>query len=161
MVYVRSRKFCCCLPVRFGLFCISILGIIGGGLVSVGGWLQIKQLREFICFIGLRFANWIMLYLQLNTRSTIAMKLHCGFKQLCTHCWRFCHYSGRSQNGLQQIMKNALTFYLGSLIGVFNKSRTLVSLYSTMLNSHLGVLDCLVWGGGGRRLSSVCVRCLF
>lgn len=47
MVYVRSRKFCCCLPVRFGVFVIAILGIIGGGLVSVGGWLQIKRLREF------------------------------------------------------------------------------------------------------------------
>jgi len=46
MVYVRSRKFCCCLPVRFGVFVIAILGILGGGLVSVGGWLQIKQLPE-------------------------------------------------------------------------------------------------------------------
>jgi hypothetical protein len=47
MVYVRSRKFCCCLPVRFGVFVIAILGIIGGGLVSLAGWLQIKQLSAF------------------------------------------------------------------------------------------------------------------
>ena len=28
------------------MFVIAILGILGGGLVSVGGWLQIKQLRK-------------------------------------------------------------------------------------------------------------------
>jgi len=98
MVYVRSRKFCCCLPVRFGLFCISILGIIGGGLVSVGGWLQIKQLPQH----------------PLDNRDEVAL-------------W------------VQTIMYTLLAILsLFGLIGVFNKSRTLVSLYSTMLNSHLG-----------------------
>lgn len=53
MVYVRSRKFCCCLPVRFGVFVMALLGIFGGGAVSVVGWLQIKQLCEF----GLRYVT--------------------------------------------------------------------------------------------------------
>ncbi|KAH9849650.1 hypothetical protein C2E23DRAFT_888130 [Lenzites betulinus] len=43
MVYVRSRKFCLCLPVRFGVFCESILGMAVGGLFAVGAWLQIHN----------------------------------------------------------------------------------------------------------------------
>ncbi|KAI8986832.1 hypothetical protein BD414DRAFT_416241 [Trametes punicea] len=46
MVYVRSRKFCCCLPVRFGVFCQSLLGIAFGGLFSVGAWLTVHQFLE-------------------------------------------------------------------------------------------------------------------
>ena len=49
MVYVRSRKFCCCLPVRFGVFCESILGIAVGGFFAVAGWIEIHAMRE--CFI--------------------------------------------------------------------------------------------------------------
>ncbi|KAF9497256.1 hypothetical protein BDN71DRAFT_1445005 [Pleurotus eryngii] len=40
MVYVRSRKFCCCLPVRFGVFVIAILGMAGGGVITVAGIMQ-------------------------------------------------------------------------------------------------------------------------
>ncbi|KAJ8457057.1 hypothetical protein ONZ45_g18467 [Pleurotus djamor] len=40
MTYVRSRKFCCCLPVRFGVICIAILGMAGGGLITVTGIMQ-------------------------------------------------------------------------------------------------------------------------
>ncbi|KAI0635041.1 hypothetical protein C8Q77DRAFT_1054565 [Trametes polyzona] len=46
MVYVRSRKFCCCLPVRFGVFCESLLGIAIGGLFSVGGWIVIHDMMK-------------------------------------------------------------------------------------------------------------------
>ena len=45
MVYVRSRKFCCCLPVRFGVFCESLLGMAVGGLFAVGGWLTVHDMR--------------------------------------------------------------------------------------------------------------------
>ena len=47
MVYVRSRKFCCCLPVRFGVFCESILGIAVGGFFAVAAWLQINKFSEY------------------------------------------------------------------------------------------------------------------
>ncbi|KAI0691442.1 hypothetical protein BC835DRAFT_118819 [Cytidiella melzeri] len=43
MGYVRSRKFCCCLPVRFGVFCMSLLGFAGGLLFSIGGFFNIHQ----------------------------------------------------------------------------------------------------------------------
>lgn len=64
MVYIRSRKFCCCLPVRIGVFVcsfyalssllgidefsklIGILGIVGGGVVAAAGWLEVKNLSE-------------------------------------------------------------------------------------------------------------------
>ncbi|KAL0958904.1 hypothetical protein HGRIS_014222 [Hohenbuehelia grisea] len=35
MVYVRTRKFCCCLPVRFGVFFLTLLGTFGGGLLTI------------------------------------------------------------------------------------------------------------------------------
>ncbi|RDX41616.1 hypothetical protein OH76DRAFT_187663 [Lentinus brumalis] len=43
MPYVRSRKFCCCLPVRFGVFCESILGLAVGGFFSVVAWIEINK----------------------------------------------------------------------------------------------------------------------
>jgi len=47
MVYVRSRTFCCCIPVRAGVFILSLLGVLGGGLVSVAAWVQVNQLRTY------------------------------------------------------------------------------------------------------------------
>ncbi|KAL1747359.1 hypothetical protein HDZ31DRAFT_31975 [Schizophyllum fasciatum] len=44
MVYgVRSRKFCCCLPVRFGVFVMTLLGLLGGGLVAAGSWYAVAH----------------------------------------------------------------------------------------------------------------------
>jgi hypothetical protein len=44
-VSVRSRKFCCCLPVRFGVFVLSLLAMVGGSFVAAFGWIQVSQLR--------------------------------------------------------------------------------------------------------------------
>ncbi|KAI0056130.1 hypothetical protein BV25DRAFT_1646828 [Artomyces pyxidatus] len=38
MAYVRSRKFCCCLPVRFGVFVMTLIGLLGGTIVAAAGW---------------------------------------------------------------------------------------------------------------------------
>ncbi|KAJ7267527.1 hypothetical protein C8J57DRAFT_367799 [Mycena rebaudengoi] len=46
MVHVHSRKFCCCLPVRMGVFIMTILAVLGGGIVAVAGWIQVKNLRK-------------------------------------------------------------------------------------------------------------------
>ncbi|TFK37044.1 hypothetical protein BDQ12DRAFT_685739 [Crucibulum laeve] len=46
MPYVRTRTFCCCLPVRFGVFLLSILAIIGGGFISVISWVAISKIKN-------------------------------------------------------------------------------------------------------------------
>jgi hypothetical protein len=38
MTYVRSHTFCCCIPVRFGVFILSTLFSLGGGIIAVSGW---------------------------------------------------------------------------------------------------------------------------
>jgi hypothetical protein len=45
-VPVRSRKFCCCLPVRFGVFVLSLLAMVGGSFVAAFGWIQVSQLSK-------------------------------------------------------------------------------------------------------------------
>ena len=57
MVYVRSRKFCCCLPVRFGVFCEALIGIAIGGLFAIGGRLQIHSMRE--CWLFSSVESWV------------------------------------------------------------------------------------------------------
>ena len=51
MGYVRSRKFCCCLPVRFGVFVMSILGIIAGGVIGAIGWYKTGHISAYLSFI--------------------------------------------------------------------------------------------------------------
>jgi len=43
MGYVRSRKFCCCLPVRFGVFCSAIIGLAAGGAFAGLGWYEVHE----------------------------------------------------------------------------------------------------------------------
>ena len=38
MGYVPSRTFCCCIPVRFGVFIMSMLGLAGGSIIAAVGW---------------------------------------------------------------------------------------------------------------------------
>ncbi|KAJ6553665.1 hypothetical protein B0H10DRAFT_1234375 [Mycena sp. CBHHK59/15] len=46
MAYVHSKKFCCCLPVRFGVFVMSLAALLGGALVAVAGWLQVMHSHD-------------------------------------------------------------------------------------------------------------------
>jgi len=98
MTYVRTRVFCCCLPVRFGLFIMSVLGILGGGFVAVAGWAQIAQLAKH----------------PLSERDKVALVIQT----------------------IMYTMLGLLSFC--GLVGTFNRSRSLISVYSTMLCAHLG-----------------------
>lgn len=60
MVYIRSRKFLCCIPVRAGVFVLSAVGTAGGSLIAVMGWIQVSELTLH----------------PLSTTDTIALYLH-------------------------------------------------------------------------------------
>lgn len=74
MAYVRSRKFCCCLPVRFGVFVsrfysvhgtnltdilqvIAILGMAGGGVITVAGIMQATKTSSFLLNQSINLVN--------------------------------------------------------------------------------------------------------
>lgn len=45
MLTVESRKFCCCLPVRLGVFVLALLSMVGGSIVAAVGWISVSQLK--------------------------------------------------------------------------------------------------------------------
>lgn len=47
MGYVRSRKFCCCIPVRFGAFIMSSLYLVVGIALAAASWYGTRHLGEF------------------------------------------------------------------------------------------------------------------
>jgi len=57
--YVRSRTFCCCLPVRFGVFALSLLAMVGGSFVAFMAFKQIHNLKEHPLPKGEVLALWI------------------------------------------------------------------------------------------------------
>jgi len=77
MAYVRSHKFCCCLPVRFGVFVLSLLSLFLGGLLGVGGVVAIKQQRDGK--IDLDKGEKISLYIQTALFIIIAFISLFGF----------------------------------------------------------------------------------
>ncbi|KAJ7209567.1 hypothetical protein GGX14DRAFT_630782 [Mycena pura] len=38
-----TRTFCCCIPVRFGVIVIGLIGFAGGGIIAVGGAIQAER----------------------------------------------------------------------------------------------------------------------
>ncbi|KAF6760372.1 hypothetical protein DFP72DRAFT_1003576 [Ephemerocybe angulata] len=46
MLTVESRKFCCCLPVRLGVFVLALLCMAGGSIVATVGWMSVSQLKQ-------------------------------------------------------------------------------------------------------------------
>lgn len=86
MAYLRSRKFCCCLPVRFGVFVISLLGILGGALVSAAGWIQIAKPDNSL---QLSSAERISLWLETVIYTLLAILSLFGFIGVFTKNRRF------------------------------------------------------------------------
>jgi len=75
MSYVRSQTFCCCLPVRFGVFLLSLLGLAGGGFVAAVGWIQLSHLNEH----PLGKIDQIALWIQSSLFSLLALLAIFGF----------------------------------------------------------------------------------
>jgi len=46
MPYIRTRTFCCCLPVRLGVFLLTLLGLTVGTIVAAAGWIHVGTLRN-------------------------------------------------------------------------------------------------------------------
>jgi uncharacterized protein involved in cysteine biosynthesis len=46
MFTVETRKFCCCLPVRLGVFILSLLAMVGGSVVAAVGWMSVAQFKN-------------------------------------------------------------------------------------------------------------------
>jgi hypothetical protein len=74
MSHVRTRTFLCCLPVRFGVFVLTILGIAGGTLLAVVGWMQTIKLQG-----ELPKANEIALYIHSALYTILAVVSIFGF----------------------------------------------------------------------------------
>lgn len=46
MLTVESRKFCCCLPVRLGVFVLALVAMGGGSIVATVGWMSVSKLKD-------------------------------------------------------------------------------------------------------------------
>jgi len=75
MSYVRSQTFCCCLPVRFGVFLLSLLALAAGAFLAVVGWIKISHLKEH----PLGKTDEISLWIQSSLFSLLAVLALFGF----------------------------------------------------------------------------------
>jgi len=44
MTIIRSRTFCCCIPVRLGVVITALLGLMGGGILAIVGGLEAHRI---------------------------------------------------------------------------------------------------------------------
>lgn len=73
--YVRSRKFLCCLPVRLGVFILSLLAMVGGSFVAAIGWIQVSQMSSH----PREKSDEIALYIQSAMFSILGLLAVLGF----------------------------------------------------------------------------------
>jgi len=55
----RTRTFLCCLPVRLGVFLLSLISMAVGSFVAAFGWIRISQLNQHPLTRTDRIALWI------------------------------------------------------------------------------------------------------
>jgi len=73
--YIRTRTFCCCLPVRLGVFLLSLLALVGGAFLATIGWIQLSQLKQH----PLGKIDQISLWIQSSLFSLLAVLALFGF----------------------------------------------------------------------------------
>jgi len=56
---VRTRTFLCCLPVRLGVFIMSLIAMVGGSFVAAVGWIRVAQLGQHPLNKSEEIALWI------------------------------------------------------------------------------------------------------
>jgi len=112
MVYIRSRKFCCCIPVRFGVFILSLSGVILSTLICAAGWVQVAQIR----------------YHKPSTSDAIALWLHSGVFTLLAilSLFGFIGSLAKSRNAVAAYSWGLLIFLL---LSICSGSYTLWSLF--------------------------------
>jgi len=125
--YVRSRTFCCCLPVRLGVFLLSLLAMVGGSLVAAIGWIQISQLKQHPLGKSDVIALWIQapmftilallavfgfLGAVIRNRSMVsgfanALAIHLGFSIASGAFSLYTIFARNSQESLDSCLQNA------------------------------------------------------
>jgi hypothetical protein len=56
---LESKKFCFCLPVRLGVFIVSLLTTLAGSIIGVVGWMQVLQNRQIQVDLGDEIAGYV------------------------------------------------------------------------------------------------------
>jgi hypothetical protein len=81
MVLIRTRTFCFCLPVRLGIFTVTILDLLVGGSLSIVGWIAVKHLDLY----PLSQQGNIALYVQTIMFTLLAFLSILGFVATATN----------------------------------------------------------------------------
>jgi len=74
----RTRTFCCCLPVRFGVFVMTVLGALSGTIIAAVGWIQAAKFKD-----QLANAAKIALYINSGVYTLLAVIAIFGFIGAC------------------------------------------------------------------------------
>ncbi|GLB41096.1 hypothetical protein LshimejAT787_0903110 [Lyophyllum shimeji] len=136
MAYVRSRTFCCCIPVRFGVFILSLLGIIGGAMVCIVGWVAVSRLWKY----------------PLPTPDTIGIWLHAALFTLLTLLSVF-GFIGCLVKSRNSVHAYSIGLLITLLLSIASGSYSLWALFHQ--NSQKAVNDCLN-GGADVLMQAVC-----
>ncbi|KAG5637227.1 hypothetical protein H0H81_005349 [Sphagnurus paluster] len=63
MTVVTTRTFCCCIPTRFGVILIALVGLLGGGFISIISAINAHRITGSKVSIGITIAVYILLTL--------------------------------------------------------------------------------------------------
>ncbi|KAG5645954.1 hypothetical protein DXG03_004746 [Asterophora parasitica] len=137
MVYIRSRKFCCCIPVRFGVFILSLLGVVGGTLVCIVGWRSVSQLWKH----PMPVPDTVGLWLQASLFTILTLLSIFGFV-------------GCLAKNRNAVHAYSVGIIITLLFSIASGAYALWALFNR--NSQEAVDKCLNGGGGDDVTTSLC-----